>query len=305
MVALIVPGVALVAFFLPVSFLWIQTAWITPLLAIVMFGMGLSLNFSDFSEIVRRPKDVLIGSAAQFIVMPALAYALGRLFHLEPALLVGVALVGACPGGTASNVITYLSKGDLALSVAITSLSTLLAPIATPLLTYFLLRETVAVDVLALFLMICQVVAIPVALGFLVERYWKSFAAKLAKGAPMVSIVTICLIVACVVSHSADKIRAASAVIFTVVILHNLLGYLIGFLLAWRLKMPVAKIKALTIEVGMQNSGLASALATQAFQNAPLAAAPGAIFSVWHNISGAILAAFFKRWKTDSNQPAE
>ena len=301
MVMLTVLAVALLALFAPKTCLWIDPAWINYLLGVVMFGMGLSLKLSDFALIVKRPKDVLIGCSAQFIVMPALAYALGKAFHLEPALLAGVALVGACPGGTASNVITFLSRGDLALSVAITSLSTALAPIATPAITYLLLRETVAVDYFVMFKIIAVVVVLPVVLGFVANRYFATITAKISKVTPAISVAAICIIIAAVVSRNAEAVRTSSAVVFVVVILHNLLGYFFGFSIARIFKMPAEKIKAVTIEIGMQNSGLASGLATSVFENAPLAAAPGAIFSVWHNISGAILAEIFKRWNAPSS----
>ena len=292
MVTVSVLVVAVLALLAPETCVWIQTSWINSLLAVVMFSMGLSLEIKDFAIIVKRPKDVFLGCAAQFIIMPCLAYALGRAFHLEPALLAGVALVGACPGGTASNVITYLSRGDLALSVAMTSLSTALAPLATPAITYLLLRQTVDVNVASMFWIIAQVVVIPIALGFFVNRYFAAFTRKIAKATPIISVVAICIIVASVISHNAEKILSTSTVIFAVVILHNLLGFFFGFLVAALMGLPIAKIKTLTIEIGMQNSGLASVLANDVFA----AATPGAIFSVWHNLSGAILAEFFKRW---------
>ncbi len=299
MVMLAVLAVALIALFIPNAGLWIETSWINWLLAVVMFGMGLTLKLSDFALIVKRPKDAIIGCCAQFIIMPALAYALGKLFHLEPALLAGVALVGACPGGTASNVITFLSRGDLSLSIAVTGLSTALAPILTPAITYLLLRETIAVDYAMMFQTIAIVVVIPLALGFVLTRLFEGLASRLAKCAPIISLTAICLIVATVIAHNAHEIRSSSAIVFVVVILHNLLGYFFGFTIARLSGMSASKIKALTIEVGMQNSGLASGLASKVFASMPMAAAPGAIFSVWHNVSGAIMVEIFKRWNPD------
>lgn len=295
--ALIVLAVAALALFVPQSSLWIDTSWINYLLMVVMFGMGLTMKPKDFALVFKRPKDILVGTAAQFIIMPALAFGLSKLFQLDPALTAGVVLVGTCPGGTSSNVITYLSKGDVALSVGMTSVNTLLAPLLTPAITWLLLQTTVRVDVWAMFWSIIQVIIIPVALGFVINRFFGKFTEKAVAVLPSVSTVAICLIIAAVVSHNAEKIYTSGVLVFAVVILHNLLGYAGGFGLGKLLKMPSEKVKALSIEVGMQNSGLATSLAGTAFSGLAMATVPGAVFSVWHNISGAILAGFYRRWK--------
>lgn len=297
--ALIVLAVAALALFLPQSSLWIQTSWVNYLLMIVMFGMGLTMKPKDFALIFKRPKDIIIGCAAQFIIMPALAFGLSKLFGLDPALTAGVVLVGTCPGGTSSNVITYLSKGDVPLSVGMTSVNTLLAPFLTPAITYLLLQTTVSVDVWAMFWSIIQVIIIPIALGFIVNHFFEKVTEKAVDVLPMVSTIAICLIVAAVVSHNADKIYTCGVLVLCVVILHNLLGYACGFGLGKLLRIPTTKIKALSIEIGMQNSGLATSLASTAFPNLAMATVPGAIFSVWHNISGAILSAIYRRWKNE------
>ena len=298
--ALIVLAVAALALFVPQSSLWIDTSWINYLLMVVMFGMGLTMKPRDFALVFKRPKDILVGTAAQFIIMPALAFGLSKLFQLDPALTAGVVLVGTCPGGTSSNVITYLSKGDVALSVGMTSVNTLLAPLLTPAITWLLLQTTVRVDVWAMFWSIIQVIIIPVALGFVINRVFGKFTEKAVAVLPSVSTVAICLIIAAVVSHNAEKIYTSGVLVFAVVILHNLLGYAGGFGLGKLLKMPPEKVKALSIEVGMQNSGLATSLAGTAFSGLAMATVPGAVFSVWHNISGAILAGFYRRWKNSS-----
>lgn len=298
--ALIVLAVAALALFVPQSSLWIDTSWINYLLMVVMFGMGLTMKPRDFALIFKRPKDILVGTAAQFIIMPALAFGLSKLFQLDPALTAGVVLVGTCPGGTSSNVITYLSKGDVALSVGMTSVNTLLAPLLTPAITWLLLQTTVRVDVWAMFWSIIQVIIIPVALGFVINRFFGKFTEKAVAVLPSVSTVAICLIIAAVVSHNAEKIYTSGVLVFAVVILHNLLGYAGGFGLGKLLRMPPEKVKALSIEVGMQNSGLATSLAGTAFSGLAMATVPGAVFSVWHNISGAILAGFYRRWKNSS-----
>ena len=293
--AVIVLAVAALALFLPKSCLWIQTSWVNYLLMIVMFGMGLTMKPSDFGVVFSRPKDIIIGCTAQFLIMPLLAFALGKLFGLGNELLVGVILVGTCPGGTSSNVITYLSKGDVALSVGMTSVNTLLAPLLTPALTYLFLRTSVDVNVKAIFISIVQVVIIPIGLGILINRLIPKFSEKTKDILPSVSVTAICLIVAAVVSHNSEKILSTGAVIFAVVILHNLLGYACGYLIGLAFRMDTPRKKAVAIEIGMQNSGLATTLAGSAFPDLAMATVPGAVFSVWHNISGAILAAVFRR----------
>ena len=300
--AVIVLAVAALSLFVPRAVLWIETSWVNYLQMIVMFGMGLTLKLSDFKLVLTRPKDILIGCATQFSIMPLLAFALGKLFALDNALLAGVILVGTCPGGTASNVITYLSEGDVALSVGMTSVNTLLAPVLTPAITYLLLRTTVTVDVMAMFISIVQVVIIPIALGLVINKLFEKATRTVVEVLPAVSVIAICMIVAAVVSHNADKIFATGMTIFAVVILHNLLGYVFGYGVARLFGLELAKKKAMAIEVGMQNSGLATSLAGTAFPNLAMATVPGAIFSVWHNISGAILAGIFRRMKDD--QPA-
>ena len=219
--AWIVLAIAALALFLPGTCLWIQTKWVNYLLMVVMFGMGLTMKLSDFAVVFSRPRDVLIGCTAQFIFMPLLAFALGKLFGLNDELLVGVVLVGTCPGGTASNVITYLSKGDTALSVGMTSINTLLAPFLTPALTYLYLRTSVSVDVKAMFLSIVQVVVVPIGLGLLINRSFGKYTQKITDVLPAVSVTAICLIVAAVVSHNSGKILSTGLVIFAVVILHT------------------------------------------------------------------------------------
>ena len=302
--AVIVLAVTVLALFVPSSCLWIQTSWINWLLMIVMFGMGLTLKLSDFAVVFSRPRDVLIGCVAQFTIMPLLAFALGKIFNLPAELLAGVVLVGTCPGGTSSNVITYLSKGDVPLSVGMTSINTLLAPVLTPAITYLLLKTTVQVNMMAMFLSIVKVVIVPIALGFIINKFFGKFTQKITGLLPCVSVIAICLIVACVVSHNAEKILTTGAIIFVVVILHNLLGYACGFGLGKILRLSPAKTKALSVEIGMQNSGLATSLAKSAFASLPMATVPGAIFSVWHNISGAILANIYNRWD-EKREPLE
>ncbi|MBQ3943872.1 MAG: bile acid:sodium symporter family protein [Elusimicrobia bacterium] len=294
--AVIVLVVTAATLFIPQTGLWVSLSWINYLLMIIMFGMGLTLKFEDFKLVFVRPKDIITGCVAQFTIMPLLAFMLCKLFNLDAALMTGVILVGACPGGTSSNVITYLSKGDVALSVSMTSVNTILAPVLTPLITYLLLSTTVNVDTYSMFISIINVVIIPIVLGFIINKFFGTFTQKAIKVLPMVSVTGICMIVASVVSHNALKILSTGLIVFTVVILHNVLGYACGFGLGKILKFNVAKTKAVSIEIGMQNSGLATSLASTSFASLAMATVPGAIFSVWHNISGAILANIFNRW---------
>lgn len=294
--AFIVLAVAALALFAPGMCLWVQTSWVNYLLLVVMFGMGLTLKLDDFKLVFTRPKDIIVGCLAQFTVMPILAWILGKVFQLDPALMAGVVLVGTCPGGTSSNVITYLSKGDVPLSVGMTSVNTLLAPFLTPAITYFLLRTTVTVDMVSMFMSIVKVVILPIALGFVINKMFGKTTQKMVKVLPSVSVIAICLIVAAVVSHNAEKIMSTGVLVFVVVILHNLLGYACGFLVGKLLQLNIAKTKALSIEIGMQNSGLATSLAGTAFPTLAMATVPGAVFSVWHNISGAVLANIYNRW---------
>ena len=294
----LVLAAALLALLFPNVLQQIRPTVINYLLGVVMFGMGLTLNLQDFKIVFTRPKDVIIGCMAQFIIMPLLAWALARLFSLDEALALGVVLVGCCPGGTASNVITYLAKGDLALSVGMTGVSTLLAPFLTPLLTWALAGKSVNVDVASMFLSILWVVILPIVLGLLVKWLWPKFTEKAADFLPALSSIAIALIVAIVIAANANKLMAGGLTIVLVVILHNLCGLSLGYLIGRILGLSESKKRAISIEVGMQNSGLASSLATIHFAAYPLATIPGAIFSVWHNISGALVARIYTRNQT-------
>ena len=284
---------------LPTSFSWVLgkvggVSVLSVLLGIIMFGMGMTMSVHDFALVLKRPKDVFFGACAQYLVMPFLAYVLSTLFHLDPALTVGVVLVGTCPGGTSSNVITFMSKGDVPLSVTMTSVSTLISPIMTPLLTYLIIGQRISFDPVGMFLSILQIVIVPIALGLIV----KSFLPKLADTAtdylPAVSSLAISFL--------------SSGIILLVVILHNCLGYALGFFIGHLCGMSWKKMVALSIEVGMQNSGLATGLAKAHFASLPMAGVPGAVFSAWHNISGAVLAYLYVNYlnkRFDSNYEAD
>lgn len=267
----------------------IKTSWISWMLGIVMLGMGLMLRLDDVRIVLSCPQDVLIGNVLQFFIMPLLGYLLTIIFQLPPDLAVGVILVGCCPGGTASNVMTYLAKGDLALSVGVTTVSTLLAPFVTPMLVWALAGTMVEVDIITMFLSIVQVVILPIAIGIIIRHYASSFADKVAVYLPAVSVIAIALIIMAVVAANQNALLTSGITILIVVILHNLMGFLLGYGAAALVGLSRPKKVALSIEVGMQNSGLACSLAHQHFAAMAMAGVPGAIFSVWHNIAGAII----------------
>ena len=285
------------ALLMPAPFAAIDLWVINPMLGLIMFGMGMTLSPQDFRIVFSRPKDVIIGCTAQFTVMPLLAWVLSWLFDLPPELALGVILVGCCPGGTASNVITYLAKGDLALSVGMTATSTVLAPLMTPLLTWLMAGKFVDVDAVAMLMSIVYVVIGPVAAGFLIQRYMPRFTRWAVAYLPAFSSLMIALLVAIIVGHNAGQLLKGGMVVVLVVILHNIGGFTLGYVLGRLLGLSDDKRKAISIEVGMQNSGLASSLATIHFAAYPMAVVPGAIFSVWHNVCGAFVAKLFaSRW---------
>ncbi|ENT61217.1 bile acid:sodium symporter family protein [Brucella suis] len=286
---------AALGFVMPATFS-IFALWIVVLLGIIMFGMGLTISGKDFAEVAKRPFDVAIGVLAQFIIMPLLAVLLTRIIPMSPEVAAGVILVGCCPGGTASNVMTYLSKGDVALSVACTSVTTLLAPLVTPFLVWFFASQYLPVDAMSMFISIVKVILVPLALGFVLQKLVPGVVKAAVPMLPLVSVVGIVLIVAAVVAVNKAAIAQSGLLIFAVVVLHNCCGLLLGYFAG----LSLAKRKAISIEVGMQNSGLGAALANAHFS--PLAAVPSAVFSVWHNISGALVASYYARMEDDASE---
>ncbi|MFI3838703.1 bile acid:sodium symporter family protein [Staphylococcus hominis] len=263
------------------------------LLGIVMLGMGMTIKPSDFKLVFKEPRSVIIGVILQFTIMPILAYTIAKIFHLPAELAIGVILVGCCPGGTSSNVMSYLANANVALSVAITSVSTLLAPFVTPALIYLFAHEWLHVSFLSMLWSVIQVVLLPIIIGFILQLASKKVTREATKILPIISVVAISLILAAVVGGSKSQILKTGLLIFIVVILHNAVGYLLGYVLAHVFKLDRRDKKAVSIEVGMQNSGLAVSLATVHFN--PLAAVPGAVFSFVHNISGPILAKYWSK----------
>ncbi|HGW3982460.1 TPA: bile acid:sodium symporter family protein [Acinetobacter baumannii] len=283
---------AALALWQPEFFVWLK-AYIPWILGIIMLGMGMTMTVDDFKGVLQSPKAVLIGVVAQFVVMPGLAFILCKLFNLPPEIAVGVILVGCCPGGTASNVITYMAKGNVALSVACTSVSTLLAPVLTPAIFYLLASQWLKIDAASMFISILQVVLLPIVIGLILRTWLKRQVESYIQVMPLVSVIAIVAIVAAIIGGSKAAILQSGLLILAVVILHNGLGYLLGFTAARFFKLSYADSKAIAVEVGMQNSGLGVALAAVHFAASPITAVPSAIFSLWHNISGPALATYW------------
>ncbi len=290
---------ALLALVFPATFVWLK-AYIPWMLGIIMFGMGMTMTVGDFKSVLQSPKAVVIGVVAQFIVMPGLAFLLCQLFQLPAAMAIGVILVGCCPGGTASNVITYMAKGNTALSVACTSVSTLLAPILTPAIFYLLASQWIEINALSMLVSILQVVLFPILLGLIVRAIFKTRIQAYIQVMPLVSVVAIVAIVAAIIAGSKAQILESGLMILGIVALHNGLGYVLGYWTSRIFKLAEIDCRAVSIEVGMQNSGLGVALAATHFAASPITALPSAIFSLWHNISGPALATYWA-----AKQPAE
>ena len=287
-------GIALIV---PEAFVWLK-AYIIWMLGIIMFGMGMTMTVDDFKGVLHNPKAVVIGVVAQFMLMPGLAYLLCQLFQLPPAIAIGVILVGCCPGGTASNVITYMAKSNTALSVACTSVSTILAPVLTPAIFYLLASQWIEINAMSMLGSILQVVLFPIILGLIVRSVLKQKVETYIQVMPLISVLAIVAIVAAIIAGSKTQILESGLLILAVVALHNGLGYLLGFGASRLFKLPYADSKAIAIEVGMQNSGLGVALAAVHFAASPITAVPSAIFSLWHNISGPALATY---WASKAN----
>lgn len=288
--SLIVIIVTATALFFPVTFSW-TVSKVTILLGIVMLGMGMTLKVEDFKFILQNPRNVLIGAIAQFTIMPLTAFLITKIFLFPPEIAAGIILVGACPGGTSSNVMTFLAKGDLALSISMTMTTTILSPLVTPALMFLFAGEWLEISFYSMMISIFQVVVIPIFLGIFINAMFGKKLKNFLEYLPMISISAIILILGGVVAINSGKIFEVGLMILIAVVLHNLLGYFLGFVLAKSLKMEMSKAKAISIEVGMQNSGLATSLAIVHFGAS--AAIPGAIFSVWHNISGSLIANYF------------
>ncbi|OIQ08569.1 bile acid:sodium symporter family protein [Neomoorella thermoacetica] len=269
--------------------------YISYLLGVVMLGMGMTLTMGDFAGVLQQPLNVVVGVALQFIIMPLLGFAIATILRLPPELAAGVVLVGCIPSGTASNVMTFIAQGDVALSVTISSITTLIAPFITPYLYLLLGGKFIPVEPLALLIDIAKIVLLPIIIGLVIRQVLGNERARVVNQVmPSVSVIAIVIIIAAVVAGSAAKLVNVAGTVILAVILHNGLGFLMAYFVARYLcRMTEAQARAVSFEVGMQNSGLGAALAMKFLT--PVAALPSAIFSVWHNLSGSFLANFWAR----------
>lgn len=300
--SIVVIAAAILSFFLPQLFAWVRGNTQTVILGIIMLTMGLTLTTQDFRILARRPFDIFIGACAQFFIMPCVAYLLVHVFRLEPALALGILLVGCCPGGVSSNIMSFLCHGDVAFSVGMTCASTLLAPVMTPLLMQLTAGAIIEIDAVGMFLNILIVTIIPVGIGcFLNYTYShrKNFPV-IQSMMPGLSVTCLAFIVGGVVSTVHDDLVARGLWLFlwtfVVVFCHNSLGYLLGWTVGRLARFNTAKKRTISIEVGMQNAGLATVLAGTFFAAQPLSVLPCAISCAWHSISGTILAGIYLRW---------
>ena len=285
---------SIVAYLVPSLFIPLKPSLFF-LLGLVMFGMGISLKAGDFLRILKSPKPIVLGLLLQFIFMPFFAWGISTWLQLPLALAIGMVLVGASPGGTASNVICYLAKGNVALSITITTFSTLFAVIATPTLSLFYLGKHVDVPTVKMLMDIVKMIILPVATGVIVNQLFGRFLHSARQVFPLISVFAIVLIIAIIVALNQSRLGSVGALLITAVAMHNALGLAVGYWLPRALGMDQRTSKTLAIEVGMQNSGLAVALAVKYF--APSAALPGALFSLWHNLTGSLLASYWSRTK--------
>lgn len=295
-------AIALVTFFIPELFKWVHGNTQTVILGLIMLTMGLTLTTQDFKIVAQRPMDIFVGAVAQFLIMPGVAYLLVNVWHLEPALALGILLVGCCPGGVSSNIMSYLCHGDVAFSVGMTCASTILAPVMTPLLMQLTAGAIIEIDTVGMFLNILIVTILPITIGCILNYYYskrESFK-TLQTLMPGTSVILLACIVGGVISTVHDPLVERGLILFiwtfAVVFCHNSLGYLLGWLSGRLAGFNTAKKRTISIEVGMQNAGLATVLAGTFFAAQPLSVLPCAISCAWHSISGTILAGLYRSW---------
>ncbi|MBL1140733.1 MAG: bile acid:sodium symporter family protein [Proteobacteria bacterium] len=266
---------------------------IVPLLGLVMFAMGMTLKPADFKRVLEQPLLVFIGVTLQYIFMPLIAWFLSSVLNLPVLLATGMILVGSCPGGTASNVICFLAKANVALSISLTAVSTLLAVVLTPLITLFYVDQSVAVPVSNMMKNLFFIVVLPVLSGVLINTYLQNRIDKIKSFLPIISVVSIIFIIGVIVAKNSEQLFELGGLLFCAVALHNLFGLIAGYSIPKLMGYDKTVCRTLSIEVGMQNSGLAVVLANQFFS--AVAALPGALFSVWHNVAGSMLAALWSK----------
>lgn len=288
----------------PNSFNWVLSKYnginiLNLLLSLVLFTMGTTLKLNNFLDVFKSPKEIIVGISAQYVIMPIIAFALASIFSLDLALTVGLILVGTVPGGTASDVITFLAKGDVALSVSLTAISTLLSPILTPIITLLIIGNHIPFNPIEMFISIIQIVIIPIVIGLLLNYKFPNFCEQLKDYLPALSSIVICLIVAGVVGANKQAIFTSSGIIIVVIILQYFLAMLLGFAAGYLVGMKKKHMVTIAIEIAFQNSGLSTSLAKTHFPNLAQATVPGALYSVWQNFAGSILAYIFRRYFAD------
>ncbi len=281
----------------PVWFTWFSGDLITRGLAVIMLGMGLTLSVEDFRSVLKLPRAVAVGFAAQYFIMPFLGWTIARLLRLEPALAVGLILVACCPGGTASNVVTFLARGNLALSVLMTMASTFGAIVMTPLLTKWLAGTYVPVDAWGLFLSTVKIVLVPLTVGVALHHLAPRFVKLILPVSPLVSVLAITLICASIIGSSAEQLKRSGWVVLLAVLALHTGGFCLGYMVAWLLRLDRINCRTVSIEVGMQNSGLGAALARKHFPHLPEAALVCALSATFHSVIGSALAGWW-RWRT-------
>ena len=285
----------------PNSFAWVLSEYsginiINLLLSIVLFTMGTTLKVDDFINVFKNPKEIAAGISAQYIIMPLIAFALASAFSLDTALTVGIILVGTVPGGTASDVITFLAKGDVALSVSLTAVSTVISPILTPLITLLLIGNQIQFNPVDMFISIVEIVIVPIAIGLTLNYKFPDFCEKLKDYLPAISSIVICLIVAGVIGANKQAILTSSMIIIVVIVLQYFIAMALGFVIGHLVGMGRKQIITVAIELAFQNSGLSTSLAKTHFPTLSQATVPGALYSVWQNFAGSILAYLFRRY---------
>lgn len=290
---------AIIAYFKQEVFLWVVPNMNT-MLGFIMFGMGMTLKKDDFTLILKRPKDVIFGTLAQYIIMPLGAFLVAKAFNLPGELAVGLILLGACPGGVTSNVMSFIAKGDVALSVTFTSISTLLAPIVTPAFILLFAGQWVQINALGMFISITKVVIVPIILGGICHRFFSRFTEKAIRVLPSISGLAMVLLVGGIVSANADKLTYSVIIVAFAVIVHNILGYIGGYITASKIGFDEEKRRVLSIETGMKNATLATTLAMAHF--APQAAIAPAIAGIWHAFSVSVLANYWGNKDIDDNE---
>lgn len=278
----------------PAWFAWFTGDWITWGLAVIMLGMGITLSVDDFKAVLNKPRAVAAGFVAQYLIMPLMGWSIARLLQLETALAVGLILVACCPGGTASNVVTYLARANVALSVLMTMCSTFGAIVLTPLLTKWLAGTLVPVDAWGLFWSTVKIVLAPLIVGVALNRYAPRFVKAVLPVAPLVSVLTITLICASIIGGSAEHLKRSGGTLLLAVFLLHAGGFGLGYVFARLLGYGVTDCRTISIEVGMQNSGLGAALAKAHFANLPLAPVPCAVSATFHSVIGSILAGWWR-----------